>query len=213
MTIIDISPTLDESTPVWPGDTPLSRRWLGKIADGSNIDLSTLTTTTHIGAHADAPSHYAGRGRTIEQVDLEPYVGPCIVIEVLGKKMISPDDCVDAIKQGAKRILVKTTADHNINGKSLFQKEFTAFDPEAIARMGENGVKLIGIDTSSVDPFDSKDLPAHNMLEKYDIRNLEGLELSHVAPGHYELIALPLKLRGFDASPVRAVLRPLIAER
>ncbi|NDE13814.1 kynurenine formamidase [bacterium] len=204
MRIIDISPVLSESTPVWPGDTPLSRSWLTRLQDGSNIDLSTLTTTVHIGAHADAPSHYAKGAQTMEQVDLEPFLGPCVVVDARGCAQVTLDHCHPAIKSGARRILFKTRLRRE--GKQ-FETDFASFTPEAALAMGEAGVLLAGIDTSSVDPFDSKDLPAHQVFGRYNIRNLEGLDLMDVEPGPYELIALPLKLQGFDASPVRAILR------
>lgn len=207
MTIIDISPLINEKTPVWPGDTKLTRRWLGQISEGSNIDLSTVTMTTHIGAHADAPSHYTGTGLAIDEVQLEPYLGPCTVVDVCGIAMIEPQHCVAAVDSGAQRILFKSRTVKQAT--EAFETEFTAFTPDAMEYMGKNGVMLVGIDTSSMDPFTSKNLPAHAMLHRYNIRNLEGLELAHVTPGNYELIALPLKLGGFDASPVRAVLRTI----
>lgn len=204
MRLIDISPILSESTPVWPGDTPLSRRWLTRLQDGSNIDLSTLTTTVHIGAHADAPSHYAHGAPTIDKVSLEPYIGPCVVVDARGCAQVLPEHCAAAIKEGARRILFKTRSQREGHH---FETQFASFSPQAVEVMGEAGVLLAGIDTSSVDPFDSKDLPAHQVFGKFNIRNLEGLDLLDVEPGNYELIALPLKLHGFDASPVRAILR------
>lgn len=204
MRIIDISPVLNEATPVWPGDTPLSRRWLTRLEHGSNIDLSTLTTTVHVGAHADAPSHYRKGAPAIEAVDLEPYIGPCVVVDARGTDLIRPSHCEAALHVGARRLLFKT---RTAREGSRFETSFAAFSPEAVEMMGESGVLLAGIDTSSVDPFDSKDLPAHHAFGRYNIRNLEGLDLLDVDPGAYELIALPLKLQGFDASPVRAILR------
>ena len=204
MQLIDISPTLNELTPVWPGDTPLTRQWLTRLETGSNIDLSTLNTTVHIGAHADAPSHYLQGGPTIDQVDLHAYLGPCVVVDATGCEQIQPEHCEAAVKSGARRILFKTRI--RPEGET-FETDFASFSPESVATMGEAGVLLAGIDTSSVDPFHSKGLPAHKVFGQYNIRNLEGLDLFQVEPGDYELIALPLKLQGFDASPVRAILR------
>ncbi len=222
MPIIDISPALHEKTPVWPGDTPLSRKWLaqlkisgsnpagsnpeGSSVVDSNINLSTLTTTVHIGAHADAPSHYLQGAPTIDQVDLEPYLGPCLVIDAQGCEQILPLHCEEALKTGARRLLFKTRCHRE---SDVFEKQFASFSPDAVEVMGKSGILLAGIDTNSVDPFESKDLPAHKMFGRYNIRNLEGLDLLDVEPGTYELIALPLKLQGFDASPVRAILRKI----
>lgn len=201
--IFDISPLLSPKIAVWPGDTPLTREVLCSIDAGSNIDLSTIRTTVHLGAHADAPKHYNPSGVTIEAVELAPYLGPCEVITVLGKELIQVEDCQTAIERGAKRVLFRTLSAPN---SEKFNEDFCAFSPEAMDYLGNNGVVLVGIDTPSIDLFASKDLQAHQMLMKHSIRNLEGLVLTDVPDGNYTLIALPLKLAGFDASPVRAIL-------
>lgn len=202
--IYDISPLIDERIAVWPGDTNFSRAWQCQIKDGSNIDLSTITTTVHIGAHADAPSHFHSDGVTIDRVAIEPYWGPCTVITVRRRPLIMPEDVAPALAKGARRILVRTDTQPD---RTVFPTDFSAFSPEAVRAMGAAGVVLIGIDTASVDPFSSKALPAHQELYRCNIRNLEGLSLEHVPDGEYELVAIPLKLAGGDASPVRAVLR------
>ena len=203
MKIIDISPELSEETAVWPGDIPLTRTCQLEISKGDNLTLSSLNSTVHIGAHADAPSHYC-EGESIDQVSLEPFIGPVFIVDALGSDRIELRHCEEAIELGFKRILFKTEEkfDHR-----RFSEQFCYFSQDAVAFMGENGVVLVGIDTPSVDKFDSKDLSSHQILKKFNMRNLEGLDLSSVQEGEYELIALPLKLKGFDASPVRAVLR------
>lgn len=204
--ILDISPPLSPDTAVWPGDQPLARKVALDMASGSNLTLSSVETTVHIGAHADAPSHYATDGLGIDQVDLDPYLGSCVVVTVLNPagRLILPSHCQPAIEGGARRILFRTLSQPDY---TKFNTDFVAVSPEAVKVMGEAGVRLIGIDTASIDPFDSKDLPAHHQLVAFQMRNLEGLDLRHVPDGEYELIALPLKLQGFDASPVRAILR------
>lgn len=193
---------------MWPGDVAFSRSVQLDMQGGANLTLSSLTSTVHIGAHADAPSHYARDAASIEQVDLNAYVGPCTVVTCRSPKdrLIGPEDCAPALARGAKRILFRTLSQPD---SETFNTDFVAFSPAAVRAMGAAGVVLVGIDTASVDPFSSKDLQAHNELLRADIRNLEGLDLRHVQDGDYELIALPLKLVGFDASPVRAVLRTL----
>lgn len=206
MKIIDISPEISEKIAVWPGDTPLRREVLCDIQAGSNIDLSSFHGTVHIGAHADAPRHYSKAGVTIEAVELDPYIGLCYVHSVDNKRLITPEDCRTPISLGAKRVLFRT---ETFPDPHAFNKDFCAFTPDALESLGKSGVTLVGIDTPSVDPFDSKLLPAHQILLKYNMRNLEGLVLSEARDGFYELIALPLALKGFDASPVRAVLRTI----
>jgi arylformamidase len=151
VTIIDISPLITEQIAVWPGDTPLRRRVLCDIDAGSNIDLSSINSTVHIGAHADAPKHYNKNGVTIDAVSLEPYLGECYVHSVEKKPLILPSDCETPLAMGAKRILFKTGSFPNPDN---FNKDFSAFSPEALEALALAGVILVGIDTPSVDPFD-----------------------------------------------------------
>jgi arylformamidase len=201
--IIDISPTLDEGVAVWPGDVPFSRAVTLAIGSGDNIDLSAVTTTVHVGAHADAPSHYAADGKTIDEVPLDSYVGECQVVSVsvAPGTRIRPDDVRDGIT--SPRVLFRTDT---FPGPDRFNEDFAAFAPETIDFLAERGVVLVGIDTPSMDLFDDKDLIAHRALHRHGMANLECLVLAHVDPGRYRLIALPLKIRDADASPVRAVL-------
>jgi arylformamidase len=159
----------------------------------------------HLGAHADAPSHYHEGGASIDEVALDPYLGPCEVVSVQKPPcgLIEAVDCAGVIARGARRVLFRTGSAPD---PTRFNTDFVAFAAEAIEALGKAGVVLVGIDTPSVDPFSSKDLPAHQALFRWKMRNLEGLVLEQVVEGRYELVALPLKLVGFDASPVRAVL-------
>ena len=202
--IYDISPLISEKTAVWPGDMSFRRKVALSLAAGDNIELSSIQTTVHIGAHADAPSHYFSGGDNIAAVSLEPYIGKCQVLTVRDCKLIKPEDFSNHLVSGIKRVLFRTNSSPN---PDVFNEDFTAFAPESIDILAESGCVLVGIDTPSVDPFDSKDLPTHHRLIKHNIRNLEGLSLKPVADGIYELIALPLKLANCDASPVRAILR------
>ncbi len=202
--LIDISPLLSPRTAVWPGDTPLSRTVLCDMQQGANITLSAIHSTVHLGAHADAPNHYVANGDAISVRSLDLYCGPCQVIEALtsGGSRVLPHQILDEIQ--APRILLKTGS---FPDPESFNTDFAAYSPELIELLAHKGVVLIGIDTPSIDPFESKSLPAHSMVAKHNMAVLEGLVLSHIFPGVYELIALPLKLEGFDASPVRAALR------
>lgn len=211
--VYDITPTLSPSLAVWPGDTPLSRQVLCDMQRGDNITLSTLHATVHLGAHADGPNHYAREGDSIESRSLDLYLGPCQVVRanVPGGARVKIADLGLEIsdlrsKIKAPRILIATGTypdPHNWNS------DFAALEPTLVDQMHAAGVRLIGIDTPSVDLFESKDLPAHDRFRANDMAILEGLVLKAVPEGVYELIALPLKLEGFDASPVRAVLRTI----
>ncbi|MDA7977886.1 MAG: cyclase family protein [Pirellulales bacterium] len=204
MRIYDITPPITPQLKVWPGDTPPERQVRLDMAQGDNITLSTLRTTVHAGAHADAPSHYGVDAASIENCPLETYLGPCQVvrIEAPRKTRITPQMIEDEIH--APRVLLSTGTFPNSEELST---DFAAISPELVNSFADAGVVLIGIDTPSVDLFDSKELPAHKAFLARGILILEGLRLADVPPGTYELIALPLPLVGFDGSPVRAVLR------
>lgn len=202
--LYDITPSITSALAVWSGDTPPSREVLCDMKRGDNITLSTLRATVHLGAHADGPNHYGKNAPAIDQRDLNLYIGPCQVIRTnvqRGQRMRFSDLQNEVT---APRVLIATGTYPDPN---YFNKDFAALDPALVDAMHERGVRLIGIDTPSVDLFESKDLPAHNRFLAHDMAILEGLVLKDVPEGEYELIALPLKLVGFDASPVRAVLR------
>jgi arylformamidase len=204
--IIDISPPLNGSLGVWPGDTPLSREVLLEIARGASVTLSSLHATVHLGAHADAPSHYDAGGADIAGRSLTYYVGECEVIRVPVERggVITP--AMLPREPSAPRVLFATGTFPDLGA---FNQDFAALSPALVDHLHAAGVILAGIDTPSVDPFASKELAAHRRFLAHDMAILEGLVLESVAEGHYELIALPLRLQGFDASPVRAVLRRL----
>jgi arylformamidase len=202
----DISPPITADSPVFPGDTAYAQQWTACIAADCPVNLSAVTMSPHIGAHADAPLHYGAGAAAIGQVDLSPYLGPCRVIHALEcGPLVTPQHLAHATGAIPERVLVRTC----LKAPTEWSAEFAAFAPETIAWLARLGVKLVGIDSQSVDPADSKTLPSHQQLFKHGLRVLENLVLDDVAPGDYELIALPLKLMTADASPVRAVLREL----
>jgi len=202
--IYDITPVISERLQVWPGDTPPSREVLLDMKAGDNLTLSTLHATVHLGAHADAPSHYAQDAESIEMRSLEPYIGPCRVVtaSVQAGHRVRLDDLEGPID--VPRLVIRTSTFPDPHD---FRKDFAGLEPSLVDACARKGVRLVGVDTPSVDLFDSKDLPAHQAFLRHDMAILEGLVLRNVNDGVYELIALPLPLAGFDASPVRAVLR------
>jgi len=202
--IHDITPTNSENLAVWPGDVPLSREVNMDIRRGDVVTLSSLRATCHLGAHADAPSHYAKDAATMEQCPLEPYVGPCQVIQVSAKRggRIEFDDLQTAIE--APRILI---ASGTFPDPAHFNEDFAALSPDLIDQLADLGVVLIGVDTPSIDLCHDESLTAHRRCLALEILIIEGLVLAEVPAGTYELIALPLKLAGFDGSPIRAILR------
>ncbi|MCP3978788.1 MAG: kynurenine formamidase [bacterium] len=202
--LYDISPAIRSSLAVWPGDTPPAREVLLDMRNGDNLTLSTLHSTVHLGSHADAPSHYGAEGETIDARSLGRYLGRCQLIRVAAERGAALGPDVLGGRPAATRVLLATGTYPDPDD---FNTDFAALSPELIDRLHECDVRLVGVDTPSVDRFDSKDLPTHRRCLQHDVAILEGLVLEAVPEGIYELIALPLKLVGFDASPVRAVLR------
>lgn len=205
----DISPPLGSDSPAFPGDTVYSQRWSATLVPGCPVNVSAITLSPHLGAHADAPLHYASDGATSGALDLEPYLGTCRVIHAIDRgPLVRPEHLSDAMANAPPRILVRTFT----TAPTCWTDAFAAFAPETIDWLASRGVRLVGIDTASVDPASSKALASHQRLLAHDMRVLENLLLDAVPAGDYELIALPLKLMQADASPVRAVLRSLPAQ-
>jgi arylformamidase len=205
--IYDISPPIDATLNVWPGDTPFVRTVNLDMNGGANLTLSDIRTTVHVGAHADAPSHYVADGEDIAQRNLDLYLGRCAVVsvDVARGERIQPHH-VEGRAIDAPRVLFRTGT---FPQPRAWNEDFASLSPELVDALHDRGVVLIGIDTPSVDPFHSKALEAHNAFARNDMAILEGIVLDGVPDGVYELIALPLRLLRADASPVRAVLRTL----
>ena len=204
--IWDISPPVSPATPPFPGDQAYEQRWTANLRPGCPVNLSAITMSPHVGAHADAPLHYANGAATIGEVNLEPYLGVCRVIHAIDcGPLVQPQHLQHAARALPPRVLVRTCE----RAPTVWSAAFSAFAPQTIPWLASLGVRLVGIDSQSVDPADSKDLPSHQQLLAHDMRVLENLVLDHVPAGDYELIALPLKLMQADASPVRAILRRL----
>jgi arylformamidase len=205
--LIDISQTLGPDLPVWPGDTAFAARRRWAIGEDSPVNVGAFETTTHAGAHADAPLHYDPAGADVAALDLEPYLGPCRVIDARGcGPLVTAQFLAARLADPPPRVLLRT---YDRFPHAAWDGAFTALEPAAVHALADLGVRLVGLDSPSIDPQASKTMDAHRAALACDLRILEGLVLDHVAPGDYELIALPLKLAGLDASPVRAVLRPL----
>ncbi|MBC7939668.1 MAG: arylformamidase [Chitinophagaceae bacterium] len=203
----DISPAVHAGAPVFPGDAPFSMVWAARIAPGCPVNVSTLTLSPHTGAHADAPLHYDAAGEPIGSVDLAPYLGPCRVVHAIDRgPLVTWAHLEHAAADMPERVLVRTYRQAPVD---RWDPALAAYAPDTVERLADLGVRLIGIDTASIDPADSKLLPSHQVIARRKLRVLENLVLDAVPEGDYELIALPLKLTTADASPVRAVLRAL----
>lgn len=206
--LIDISQRLSPGMPVWPGDTEFQPFWVMQMSDGESANVGSVTMSLHTGTHADASKHFRNDGESPEEAELAVFVGRALVVDLSG------ESTVDGIKPGhfekfaaekPERVLFKT----NTIAGNHFPESCAHFTVEAAKLLASWRVKLVGIDTPSIDHLESKDLAAHHLFDEAGIAILENLVLRDVAPGWYELIALPLKFSGMDASPIRAVLRTL----
>ncbi len=203
----DISPPVHAGSPVFPGDAAFSSVWAARITPGCPVNVSTITLSPHTGAHADAPLHYDDAGAAIGALDLAPYLGRCRVIHAIGcGALITWAHIAHAAHGLPERVLVRTYAQAPVG---RWDAELAAYAPQTVERLADCGVKLIGIDSASIDPAHSKTLDSHQVIRRRGLRVLENLLLDEVPEGDYELIALPLRLTTADASPVRAVLREL----
>jgi arylformamidase len=202
--IWDISPLISEKTAVFPGDVPFSRDLSLAFEQGHHLTLSSMRTTLHLGAHADASNHYHASGKGIDQRPLERYLGSCQVVKVdlpRGER-IRPEH-IAGVAITEPRVLFSTGS---FPDPDKWNGDFNSLSPELIDQLAGLGVTLVGIDTPSVDPADSKGLESHQAIFRHDLCVLEGIILHHVPAGRYTLVALPLALKDADASPVRAIL-------
>lgn len=208
MRLRDISITLAGGTPEWPGDTPYTCGWTATLSQGSSVNVSSYTTSPHVGTHADAPLHVRDGWQGSHELPLEAFYGRATVVDVGSREHEIEIDTIDAAvgDSSVERILLKT-------GSTIASGTFPESWPtlsEACAReLLGRGLRLIGVDAPSVDERHSKSLPVHKMIFAGNASILENLDLRRIPPGPYELIAFPLKIMSLDAAPVRAILRDL----
>lgn len=205
--LIDISPPITEKIAVFPGDQAFRRKVALDFKQGHHLLLSSIESTVHLGAHTDGPNHYDPKGQGIGERSLDHYLGACQVIDVKLKpnERILPKH-LGKTKIIAPRVLFRTGSFPNPN---QWRGDFNSLSPELVEFLADQGVITVGIDTPSIDPADSKGLESHQAVAKRNLAILEGIDLSRAKAKEYILIALPLRLMGLDASPVRAVLMPI----
>jgi len=207
--IIDITSPLDAQLAGWPGDTPYRFALAWSRAQGAGVNVGRVEMSIHTGTHVDAPYHFNDAGRTIDQLDLLPFLGPARVVDVRGEAIIGTSQLEGLDLAATPRVLFRTDAWLD---RTSFPASIPVLAPAMPGYLAERGVILAGFDLPSVDALDSKTLPIHHALASAHIAILEGLDLSRVDTGAFELIALPLKLVGADGAPTRAILRALAGD-
>ncbi len=201
--IIDISPYIEEGMIVYPGDAKFRTEPICTI-ERSGCNMTKLFLGTHTGSHIDAPFHFLPDGASVDKIPLSTFIGPAQVIEVKEKE-ITRKVIEERIDPDTERVLFKTENSYLLE-KESFSKDYTYLTEDGARLLAEKGIKLVGIDYISIERFGTPDFSVHKILFKAGICILEGINLKDVRPGHYILVALPLKLKGLDGSPVRAVL-------
>ncbi|HEY3474114.1 MAG TPA: cyclase family protein [Anaerolineales bacterium] len=208
MTIYDISLTISPDLPTWPGDPGLELEQFESIDKGAHVNVTKISTSVHLGTHVDAPHHFLNDGRTVEQLPLDVLTGPCYVaqlpdgIEAITAEVLDRTE----ITSEMKRVLFGTRNSHLwAKGETRFQPDFVAITEDGAEWLVERGVQLVGVDYLSVAPYGYSD-PTHHVLLKAGVIVVEGLNLSNVMRGFYELYCLPLKIAGCDGAPARAIL-------
>jgi arylformamidase len=207
MRIYDISLSISESLVVWPGDSPVCITQNSHLARGDRVTVSRLDMNAHSGTHVDAPAHFILGGAGVDTLALDVLVGPALVVEVMDVDLISPDVLESlAIPRGTRRVLFHTrNSDRWARPEPGFWEDFVAISDDGARWLVERGVRLVGVDYLSVGPF-RETTPTHLTLLRAGVIPVEGLNLSGVAPGAYELVCLPLKIAGIDGAPARAIL-------
>ena len=207
MRIYDISQTIHNEMPVWPGDPKVRLEWLSQISQGGAVNLTGIHMCAHAGTHIDMPSHFLDQGQNLDDIDLEVVIGNARVISVPHEVKVINDSFLQTISLGGvERVLFKTKNGALVKADSQsFHEDFVALDASGARFLAETGCKLVGIDYMSVAVFEDPD-GGHMPLLEAGIVVLEGINLENVEPGEYQLIALPLKMGGREGSPVRAIL-------
>ncbi|MBD7945992.1 arylformamidase [Psychrobacillus sp. Sa2BUA9] len=203
---IDITQPLTNQIATWPGDTPFHFEVAHTKEQTGSVNIGQITASVHTGTHADAPFHFNSSAATIEQLDVNHYIGPAKVIDVTGIPWVGQEELMNFDLDGVRRLILKTKEKVQVE---KFPEDFTLLKEDIGEFLQNKGIFLLGLDIPSVDAADSKDLPIHHTLYKNGVHILENLYLQDVSAGDYELIALPLKIVGADGSPVRAVLRKM----
>lgn len=206
MKIWDISVTLKQDMLIFPGDKKFKREKVASIREGNVCNMSKLEMGAHNGTHVDAPFHFVEGGKSIDQVPLNKFYGPVQVVDLsAGPEAIGESDLADHVKEGIQKVLFRTRASDFVQ-KKPFRREFPHLTKEAADYLVESGVDLVGIDYLTIERLSRDNHPVHKHLLKNGVIILEGLNLKEVEAGDYILACFPLKIKGGDGSPCRAVL-------
>lgn len=202
----DVTVPLSPQVPTFPGDPPFRMDFVHRIADGKPYNVAHLDMGVHAGTHVDAPYHFLADGATVDELPLEILMGKARVVALNSREAVRRADLEELDLTSDLRLLIKTRNSGQLR-QPVFQEGFVYLDPDAAAYLVDAGIKLLGMDYLSVEKFGSKDFPAHHALLGAGVVVVEGLDLSEVEPGEYDMACLPLRIAGADGSPARVVLK------
>ena len=205
MKIYDISVAISLDLPVYPGDPGITVLPILSMEKGNHCNLTGLSLGSHTGTHVDAPRHFEPGGLTVDELDLNRLMGPAWVLKISSQQEIGRADLESQDLKGKERVLLKTSNSALWNRRE-FANNYVHLSQEGAAYLVEMGVKLVGIDYLSIEKYGSTDYGAHHTLLRAGVIILEGINLGSVEPGRYELLCLPLKVRGGEGAPARALL-------
>jgi arylformamidase len=204
--LYDVTVPLSADVPTFPGDPRFQMEFSHRIADGEPYNVAKVTLGVHSGTHVDAPYHFLADGATVDQLPLELLIGRARVVDMTALDRIERADVERADLRDDIRVLFKTRMSGQLR-QPVFQEDFVYLTPDAATYLVQVGIKLVGIDYLSIEKFGSKDFGAHHALLGAGVVIIEGLDLSEVEAGEYDLTCLPLRIAGADGSPARVVLR------
>ena len=204
----DVTLPISPKMPVWPGDPPIRIERVASITQGNKVNVSRMEIGTHLLTHVDAPRHLIDQGLTVDRLPLDLLIGPAVVVEPRYEgNLITATDLGELGIRNTERVLIKTrNSDLWMGGPYDFETDFVSLSKDAAPWLVSKGIKLLGVDYLSVEAFDSQELEVHHTLLENEVVILEGLNLSQVPEGRYQLICLPFKVRDGDGAPARVVL-------
>ena len=206
MKLIDISVPIDSNLATYPGNTPFRLEAIKRIANGDSSNVSTIHISAHAGTHVDAPRHFFDTGDGVEGLPLEMLCGRTRVVEVRTRGHITGDDLAELDLRDDIRVLIKTR-NSRLWGAPAFETGFIGVAESGARFLVDRGIKVVGVDYLSVEPYKTPGAPTHHVLLSAGTIVIEGLNLRDVAPGSYEMFCLPLAVVGSDGAPARVILR------
>jgi arylformamidase len=204
---IDISVSIKSGMVHWPGDPDVRIRMTKDMEKGDPNNLSSMTMGSHTGTHMDGPFHFIAKGKGLDKMPFDATIGPARVLAIKDKQCIGVEELKPYKIKPDERLIFKTR-NSSYWATDLFHKDFVYIPSETAKYLIDLGVKTVGIDYLSVGGWRKDGAKTHKLLLGGDVWIIEGLNLSGVKPGNYDLICLPIKILNSDGAPCRAIIRP-----